>query len=199
MYWPGIEVMTIHFLRIIGPFNCQHFQRPLPVSASVTPVHSTMGAPEGKLGIVTICKGGLRSPQNPPASPSGFVVPGVPRAMYFTNHGKPWLKPTTMRHLSRILLTGILSEHPQWNAKLTQWHTWLKWDQWILRTYKSTRRTSNVAMSCRQHVERPKLLGQLGPLICVFVFLVFWEWPFVSSLSGRWNITKKKKTNLSLF
>ena len=38
---------------------------------------------------------GLRSPQNPPASPSGFVVPGVPRAMYFTHHGKPWLKPTT--------------------------------------------------------------------------------------------------------
>ena len=50
--------MTIHFLRIIGPFNCQHFQRPLPVSASVTPVHSKMGAPEGKLGIVTICNGG---------------------------------------------------------------------------------------------------------------------------------------------
>ena len=40
---------------------------------------------------------GLQSPQNPPASPSGFVVPGVPRAMYFTHHGKPWLKPTT-RH-----------------------------------------------------------------------------------------------------
>ena len=37
---------------------------------------------------------GLRSPQNPPASPSGFAVPGVPRAMYFTHHGKPWLKPT---------------------------------------------------------------------------------------------------------
>ena len=40
---------------------------------------------------------GLRSPQNPPASPSGFVVPGVPCAMYFTHHGKPWLKPT-IRH-----------------------------------------------------------------------------------------------------
>ena len=36
---------------------------------------------------------GLRSPQNPPASPSGFVVTGGPRAMYFTHHGKPWLKP----------------------------------------------------------------------------------------------------------
>ena len=58
MYWPGIEVMTIHFLHIICPFNCLHFQRPLPVSASVTPVHSKMGAPQGKLGIVPICKGG---------------------------------------------------------------------------------------------------------------------------------------------
>ena len=27
------------FLCIIGPFNCQHSQRPLPVSASVTPAH----------------------------------------------------------------------------------------------------------------------------------------------------------------
>ena len=58
MYWPGIEVMTIHFLRIISPFNCQHFQRPLPVSASVTQMHPKMGAPEGKFGIVTICKWG---------------------------------------------------------------------------------------------------------------------------------------------
>ena len=57
MYWPGIEVMTIHFLCIIGPFNCQHFQRPLPVSASVTPAHPEVGAPEGKLEIATICNG----------------------------------------------------------------------------------------------------------------------------------------------
>ena len=42
MYWPGIEVMTIHFLCIIGPFNCQHFQRPLPVSASVTPAPQSL-------------------------------------------------------------------------------------------------------------------------------------------------------------
>ena len=57
MYWPGIEVMTIHFLCIIGPFNCQHSQRPLPVSASVTPAHSKVGAPEEKLEIATICSG----------------------------------------------------------------------------------------------------------------------------------------------
>ena len=50
--------MTIHFLCIIGPFNCQHFQRPLPVSASVTPAHSKVGAPEGKLEIAAICNGG---------------------------------------------------------------------------------------------------------------------------------------------
>ena len=41
---------------------------------------------------------GLRSPQNPPASPSGFVVTGGPRAMYFTHHGKPWLKPITKHY-----------------------------------------------------------------------------------------------------
>ena len=46
----------MHVLGIIGPFNCQHFQRPLPVSANVTPVHSKVGAPDGKLEIVTICK-----------------------------------------------------------------------------------------------------------------------------------------------
>ena len=57
MYWPGIEVMTIHFLCTIGPFNCQHFQRPLTVSASVTPAHSKVGAPEGKLEIATIGNG----------------------------------------------------------------------------------------------------------------------------------------------
>ena len=49
--------MTIHFLCIIGPFNCQHSQRPLPVSASVTPAHPKVGAPEGKLEIATICNG----------------------------------------------------------------------------------------------------------------------------------------------
>ena len=49
--------MTIHFLCVINPFNCQYFQRPLPVSASVTPAHSNVGAPEGKLEIATICNG----------------------------------------------------------------------------------------------------------------------------------------------
>ena len=43
--------------------------------------------------VWNIWPSGLRSPQNPPASPSGFVVTGGPRAMYFTHHGKPWLKP----------------------------------------------------------------------------------------------------------
>ena len=33
--------------------------------------------------------------KNPPASPSGFAVTEGPRAMYFTHHGKPWLKPIT--------------------------------------------------------------------------------------------------------
>ena len=56
VHWSGIGVMTIQFMRIIDPTNCQHFQRPLPVSASVTPVHSKEGAPEGKLEIVPICK-----------------------------------------------------------------------------------------------------------------------------------------------
>ena len=51
-----IKLMTILFLCIIGPFNCQHLQRPLPMSASVTPVHSDVSAPEGKLEIATIYK-----------------------------------------------------------------------------------------------------------------------------------------------
>ena len=59
---------------------------------------------------------GLRSPQNPPASPSGFVVTGGPRAMYFTHHGKPWLKPITTtrsgkhrrKHWSLALFTRLI-------------------------------------------------------------------------------------------
>ena len=35
----------------------------------------------------------------PCISPSGFVATGGPMAMYFTHHGKPWLKPTSMVHL----------------------------------------------------------------------------------------------------
>ena len=40
---------------------------------------------------------GLRAPQNPTAKPEGFVATGGPRAMYFTHHGKPWLKPIIAR------------------------------------------------------------------------------------------------------
>ena len=42
---------------------------------------------------------GLRSPQNPTVKPEGFVATGVPRAMYFTHHGKPWLKPFIARRI----------------------------------------------------------------------------------------------------
>ena len=55
---------------------------------------------------------GLRSPQKPPASPSGFVVTGGPRAMYFTHHGKPWLKPiaiTWIIHLRAISHEKLMS------------------------------------------------------------------------------------------
>ena len=37
VYWPGIEVMTVQFLHIIGLIDCQHFQRLLPLSVSVIP------------------------------------------------------------------------------------------------------------------------------------------------------------------
>ena len=40
---------------------------------------------------------GLQAPQNPTAKPEGFVATGGPRAMYFTHHGKPWLKPIIAR------------------------------------------------------------------------------------------------------
>ena len=39
--------------------------------------------------------------RGPCTSPSGFVVTGGPRAMYFTHHGKPWLKPITRHYLSQ--------------------------------------------------------------------------------------------------
>ena len=40
---------------------------------------------------------GLQAPQNPTAKPEGFVATGGPRAMYFTHHGKPWLKSIIAR------------------------------------------------------------------------------------------------------
>ena len=50
------NVMTIHFSCIISPVNCQHFQWQHPMSLSMIPAHPKMGAPEGNLEIVTICK-----------------------------------------------------------------------------------------------------------------------------------------------
>ena len=47
---------------------------------------------------------GLRSPQNPTAKPEGFVATGGPRAMYFTHHGKPWLKPIIARPLRKNMI-----------------------------------------------------------------------------------------------
>ena len=46
-----------YVLRVIGPINCQHFQRTFPVSASMTPEHPKVDAPEGRLETVTICQG----------------------------------------------------------------------------------------------------------------------------------------------
>ena len=48
------------FLAYNRPFNCEHFQRPLPVSASETLVQSKVGAPKGKFEIATIC---MRDPK----------------------------------------------------------------------------------------------------------------------------------------
>ena len=56
------------------------------------------------VGLIMACRDvwntwheGLRAPQNPTAKPEGFVATGGPRAMYFTHHGKPWLKPIIAR------------------------------------------------------------------------------------------------------
>ena len=57
---------------------------------------------------------GLRSPQNPPASPSGFVLTGGPRAMYFTHHGKPWLKPI-ITHVDIVLLANCVLSYSLMN------------------------------------------------------------------------------------
>ena len=55
VYWPGIEVMTIHFWRIIGQLST------FRVTASrVCERDNIVGAPEGKLEIVTI---GKRNPK----------------------------------------------------------------------------------------------------------------------------------------
>ena len=62
---------------------------------------------------------GLRSPQNPTAKPEGFVATGGPRAMYFTHHGKPWLKPIIARPLGKIWYKTVVTLH-KWSQQRRQ-------------------------------------------------------------------------------
>ena len=62
---------------------------------------------------------GLRSPQNPTAKPEGFVATGGPRAMYFTHHGKPWLKPIIARPLGKLWYKTVVTLH-KWSQQRRQ-------------------------------------------------------------------------------
>ena len=62
---------------------------------------------------------GLRAPQNPTAKPEGFVATGGPRAMYFTHHGKPWLKPIIARPLGKIWYKTVVTLH-KWSQQRRQ-------------------------------------------------------------------------------
>ena len=62
---------------------------------------------------------GLRSPQNPTAKPEGFVATGGPRAMYFTHHGKPWLKPIIARPFRKIWYKTVITLH-KWSQQQRQ-------------------------------------------------------------------------------
>ena len=62
---------------------------------------------------------GLRSPQNPTAKPEGFVATGGPRAMYFTHHGKPWLKPIIARPFRKIWYKTVVTLH-KWSQQRRQ-------------------------------------------------------------------------------
>ena len=62
---------------------------------------------------------GPRSPQNPTATPEGFVATGGPRAMYFTHHGKPWLKHNIARPLGKIWYKTVVTLH-KWSQQRRQ-------------------------------------------------------------------------------
>ena len=59
---------------------------------------------------------GTRAPQNPTAKPEVFVATGGPRAMYFTHHGKPWLKPIIARPSEWNMVPTVVTLH-KWSQQ----------------------------------------------------------------------------------
>ena len=96
---------------------------------------------------------GLRSPQNPTAKPEGFVATGGPRAMYFTHHGKPWLKPIIAHPLGKIWYKTVVTLH--------------KWSQQRRQSTTAIRRRRNkLGLGCS--------LEATTPLILIFKLLFLW-------------------------
>ena len=96
---------------------------------------------------------GLRSPQNPTAKPEGFVATGGPRAMYFTHHGKPWLKPFIARPLGKIWYKTVVTLH-KWSQQRRQSTTAIR------------RRRSKLGLGCSREAT--------APLILIFKLVFLW-------------------------
>ena len=99
---------------------------------------------------------GLRSPQNPTAKPEGFVATGGPRAMYFTHHGKPWLKPIIARPLGKLWYKTVVTLH-KWSQQQRQSTTAID---------DSNRRRNKLGLGCSREAT--------APLILIFKLLFLW-------------------------
>ena len=95
---------------------------------------------------------GLRSPQNPTAKPKGFVATGGPRAMYFTHHGKPWLKPIIARPLEKNMVQNC-SYFTQMKSTTTA-------------IDDSNRRRNKLGLGCSRETT--------APLILIFKSIFLW-------------------------
>ena len=95
---------------------------------------------------------GLRSPQNPTAKPEGFVATGGPRAMYFTHHGKPWLKPIIARPFRKNMVQncGYFTQMKSTTTAIDD----------------SNRRRNKLGLGCSREAT--------APLILIFKLLFLW-------------------------
>ena len=95
---------------------------------------------------------GLRSPQNPTAKPEGFVATGGPRAMYFTHHGKPWLKTYYSTSIRKTMVQNC-SYFTQMKSTTTA-------------IDDSNRRRNKLGLGCSREAT--------APLILIFKLLFLW-------------------------
>ena len=102
---------------------------------------------------------GLRSPQNLTAKPEGFVATRGPRAMYFTHHGKPWLKPIIARQPEKKMVQNC-----RYFTQIMSTTTAID---------DSNRRRNNIGLGCSRE--------GTAPLILIFELLFRWlniDWYF---------------------